>query len=1536
MGPLRRLLLASTALLAPGLAMGQMPEGGRVAAGQATIVQTPARTQVNQGSNRAVLEWRRLDVGPNHQLDIRQPAASSWSLQRVTGGDPSAIAGRVTSNGGVAIVNPAGIVFHQGAQVDVAALIATASDTTNQAFMAGRMAFDGAPRPGARVENRGRITVADQGLAALVAPGVANSGTIRARFGRVALAGAEAFTLDLAGDGLLSLDVTRQVATAPYGAAALVTNSGVIEAEGGQVTLTARAASGLLETLVEAGGRIAAPGGVIEATAPGGGVRAPAGALLDTSGAAAGGTVVVGAGARSRPGAPERLSARTTVERGATIRAGGGGTAIIHAGTRTAMHGRVEAAGGAIEVSSRGALALDGEMHAPGGTVLVDPVELRIVTTLSGSTEPAEITAAAVGGTTGALTLQAERRIRVDARVTKDTGPLTLETTAPATAPGDGIHIARPLSVTGDLGLRAAGDLTQAPGGATIAAGTLEARSSGGAVRLDAGTNAIRAIAGGGAATRFDLATTTALSVDGAVTAPEIRLASSGRLSLFAPLLAGGTLELAALRGVSQQAAGAGVSAGTLRLQAPLGAVLLNGAGNRIARLGEVSTPLGLELVSEVPLEVTGKLSGGRVSLTAAGGDLTQAAGSALQVSELAAFTPAGSALLEGAANRIPLLRGAARDALLVRTTGALALSGLLSATRIGLHAGGDITQDPGATLAAARLEARSDGGTVVFDDPANAVGEIGGAAAAGRFHLATSGALTLQDLLAAAEVVLVAEAIGAGAAGRVEAGLLRANARSGDVVLTHAGNAIAALGTGGAGRDFRVAGTGTLAVTGALDAGRELALDAAVLRLAAPVDAPRVVLRARGGDIVQEGGHIGAARLDAEASGEVRLDAAGNALAAVSGRAGSAFRVTTATALRLEGVAAPDVALASAGAITQDAAPVEAGRLSLSATGRVELRTAANAIRALAEVSAPGGFALWTGTSLQLTAPVSASAVELAAAGDITQMAGAPLLAGTAWLAAGGDILLEAADNALPRLRGAGAGGAVRIATGGALRLEGPVQAGSVIALQAAGDLLQQAAGAGLAAPLLELRSLHGSVVLDGAGHRFGALGNAGAAGGFALRHEGEGPLRLVGLLSAPEVAIDLPAGLEAAGGTLRTEALRLASDGVVRLDTAGHRIGAVAGREAGLFLLGEGALAVTEALDVTGGLSLSAGLLALLAPVAVAGDAILLARGGDITQAAAGAGLRVGGGLMAQASGGVALLGEGNALPRLLGGAAGGGFALSTGGALTASGGIAGETVTLRAGGAMTLDGVVLRAGGAVLLAAPGGLGVGAPGSLSPLDPGRLPVLLVDTRRDGLAAIPAGVSADIPGLPAAAQPTQLVAFGPASAAAGGGAVLDMAAGGSPVFLLLDGGSALGQVAAGRLGLLGQGGSAFLVGRLGGEGGAAAAPLVVLSSRGAGYLFNGCVMGAVLCAGAPPGPEAPPPAPPPGMPSVPPPDLAAAPMPAPPAAGPEPAPAGLRPALPDDPAQRLPQMPAPWSRFPPSWPLLPLVVVEERAAGEP
>ncbi|WP_270938836.1 two-partner secretion domain-containing protein, partial [Falsiroseomonas oryzae] len=258
---LRAALLASTALL-PATALAQRPGGGSVQAGSATIDQTdPARTQVTQTSDRAVINWTTFNIGGTHHVNIDQPAASSWSLQRVTAPDPSTIAGRLTSNGGVAIVNRSGITFAAGAQVDVASLIATTSDITNGNFMAGVMAFDGAPNPGARVENRAgsTITVREQGLAALVGPVVANAGVIRARLGRVALAGgAERFTLDLAGDGLLSIDVTQQVSTGPGGGVALVTNTGTIEADGGSILLSATAASGVVERLVSAGGTIRA------------------------------------------------------------------------------------------------------------------------------------------------------------------------------------------------------------------------------------------------------------------------------------------------------------------------------------------------------------------------------------------------------------------------------------------------------------------------------------------------------------------------------------------------------------------------------------------------------------------------------------------------------------------------------------------------------------------------------------------------------------------------------------------------------------------------------------------------------------------------------------------------------------------------------------------------------------------------------------------------------------------------------------------------------------------------------------------------------------------------------------------------------------------------------------------------------------------------------------------------------------------------------------------------------------------------------
>jgi filamentous hemagglutinin family protein len=1389
---MRRLLLATTALLWPAWAAAQSPgarpEGGRVVAGAASIRQDAARTQVIQSTDRAVIEWRGFDIGAAHQVEIRQPATTSWSLQRVTGPDPSAIAGRLTSNGGVAIVNRAGVVFHQGAQVDVAGLIASAADTTNQNFMAGRMAFDGAPRPGARVENRGRITVREQGLAALVGPVAANSGTIAARLGRVAIAGGEAVTLDLAGDGLLSLDVTGT---------GLARNAGTIAAEGGQVLLTARAASDVIEHVVEAGGRIAAD----RIAARGESVLVPVGAVLD---------------------AP-------------------GGRVAIQAERRAEMRGTIRAPGGEVAVSARRALAVDGRIEA--ARIVVDPEELRVVAALSGGIEPAEITAATINGSAGALTLQAERTIRVEAAIAKPAGALTLETTNPTALPGEGIFLNATVNVAGALTLRSAGEIAQASAGARLTAGRLFAESAGGAVRLDAGGNVIRAIAGGGAAGRFGLATTVNLPVEGAIAAEHIALITSQQILLRAPLTAGRTVTLEAARGIAQ--AGGLIATPRLDLEAPLGTVAL-GAANRIGALGDVLVPFGLSLRNGQGLVIAGQVNGAgaSVALTVDAGDLTQTAAGGRLIADRATLRAAlGSVLLDGPLNAVARAEGSARDAFLLDAGRALTLSGPVAAERIGLTARGDLAQETDALLITPALSARSIGGSVRFEDPLNRVSGLGDSGADLVFALSTATDVALRGVLAAPEVSLIAGGTIAQAGGAIRADLLRLNAFTGDVALDGPGHRVAALLPSGAAGGFAFTTEGALAVAGALDAGGALALTAASLSLSAPIVAPSVALRAAG-DILQAGGRIATASLIAEGA-EVRLDAAGNAIAAVAGR-GTSFRLASATALALGDLAAPEIGLA-AGDVTQTA-PIATDLLEIASAGSVRL-DAANAIAALGALTAPRGLTLRTTGALAFTAPLDLPEARFVTGGELTQTPFARLAIGRLALDLGGAARLDQAGNAIPLLGASDVAGDLLLTTGGSLDLAGTVRTLGTLALTASGDLVQSAGF--LQAPVLQARAIGGSVVLEGANLLGAASGFA--AGSWRLADAGLGTLRLVGLLAAPEVSLRLAGGLAETTGGLRTAALALDVAGAVALDGPSHLVGAVAGRAGALRLAAGGPLQVAGALAVGGALALQGDSLALLAPVA-AGQALLVAPGGGIAQAP-NAPLALGGALQVFAAGDVALAASGNAIPLVTAATAGGDLALATEGALRATGSVVGETVTLRAGGPLTLDGAAFQAGRAVLVAAPAGLEAGARSTLEALDPTRLPLLILDVRGAPLANIPPGLAPDQPGLPAAAQPTQLAAFGPATALPSAGAAFDLAVGASPVFLLLDGGPAVGTLEAGRLGLVGRGGSAFLVGALGGVGGEAAAGLVALAGAEPGYRFNGCPMGLANCGAAPPAP---------------------------------------------------------------------------------
>src|SRR5690606_15367784 len=279
-----------------------LPTDGVVVAGEAGISTHAGGMTITQGSQNAQLNWQGFSIGPAETVQFLQPDSSSVALNRVLGTDPSSILGNLSANGKVFLVNPNGILFGQGASVTVGGLVASTLDITDSDFAAGQYSFAGTSR--ASVINHGAINAG--GYVALLGAKGLNHGVIAARLGTVALAAGEAITIDVAGDGLLNVGVDQGAIEA------LVANGGMIQADGGQVLLSAQSAGNLLHTAVNNTGVIQAQtiesrdgvirllgdmqsgtvsvGGTLDASAPAGGH----GGFIDTSAA----SVRVAEGAR--------------------------------------------------------------------------------------------------------------------------------------------------------------------------------------------------------------------------------------------------------------------------------------------------------------------------------------------------------------------------------------------------------------------------------------------------------------------------------------------------------------------------------------------------------------------------------------------------------------------------------------------------------------------------------------------------------------------------------------------------------------------------------------------------------------------------------------------------------------------------------------------------------------------------------------------------------------------------------------------------------------------------------------------------------------------------------------------------------------------------------------------------------------------------------------------------------------------------------------------------------------------------------------
>ena len=94
--------------------------------------------QQTKGQNRAFISWDTFNIGKDATVNIKQHSGADLLVNAVRGNSMSEIAGKLNATGNVALINPNGVIFMNGAQVNVGGLgvYATGYDAANKQFLA--------------------------------------------------------------------------------------------------------------------------------------------------------------------------------------------------------------------------------------------------------------------------------------------------------------------------------------------------------------------------------------------------------------------------------------------------------------------------------------------------------------------------------------------------------------------------------------------------------------------------------------------------------------------------------------------------------------------------------------------------------------------------------------------------------------------------------------------------------------------------------------------------------------------------------------------------------------------------------------------------------------------------------------------------------------------------------------------------------------------------------------------------------------------------------------------------------------------------------------------------------------------------------------------------------------------------------------------------------------------------------------------------------------------------------------------------------
>ncbi|MEK8086876.1 filamentous hemagglutinin N-terminal domain-containing protein, partial [Aquabacterium sp. A3] len=252
-------VVASAAALLTGAALSGMaglavagPTGGVVTSGQGSISTQGAPNQtvttITQTSQQLNVNWQGFNVGAGEVVNFVQPSATALAVNQILDTNGSRILGQLNANGQVWLINPNGVMFGQGAQVNVGGLVASTLNPLSQRGDSTQVFGNGGT---GSIVNQGSIT-ATNGHVAFIGNTVSNAGDIQAHGGTVALGAGSQVSLRFADNQLLGLTVEQSTLNN------LAENKGLIQANGGAVFLSAGARDSLLASVVNNEGVIEA------------------------------------------------------------------------------------------------------------------------------------------------------------------------------------------------------------------------------------------------------------------------------------------------------------------------------------------------------------------------------------------------------------------------------------------------------------------------------------------------------------------------------------------------------------------------------------------------------------------------------------------------------------------------------------------------------------------------------------------------------------------------------------------------------------------------------------------------------------------------------------------------------------------------------------------------------------------------------------------------------------------------------------------------------------------------------------------------------------------------------------------------------------------------------------------------------------------------------------------------------------------------------------------------------------------------------